>query len=159
MGDRKCGLARHHKPRVLWILSSLDKVGSAHEGTGTTKNGPPKGANLHASASYRDIPTSKSALVAASNKEALLSATLGKRKRGEAERQGGLRPIAAVQSDIVRCGATSPEQSFMASGSMALQMEGSSADKAVIRFSCAKGRFSWSATSTLLGGTFYQRFT
>ena len=98
MGDRKCGLARHHKPRVLWILSSLDKVGSAHEGTGTTKNGPPKGANLHASAPYRDIPTSKGALVAASNKEASLSATIGRRKRGEAERQRGLRPKADMRS-------------------------------------------------------------
>ena len=53
------------------------------------KKGPPKGANLHESAPYRDIPTSKGSLVAASNKEASLSATIGRRKRGEAERQGG----------------------------------------------------------------------
>jgi hypothetical protein len=111
------------KPQVLWILSSLDKVGSAHEGTGTTKNGPPKGANLHASAPYRDIPTAKGALVAASNKEASLSATIGKRKRCEAERQGCLRTEADFSWGSDRRGAASPGQSLKASGSMILQIE------------------------------------
>jgi hypothetical protein len=40
---------------------------------------------------------------------------------------GQKRPLAAVRRDSHRCGAASPEQSFEASASMALQMKASSA--------------------------------